>query len=367
VPIVGEMSLPPMFVTRKFPPSVGGMETLASGVWEVLRESDDNAILVSHRGSNSTLLLWLPVAAWKVAWSLLRRQVGFVLVGDAATYAFLHPILRLLGADYGTMVMGLDLTYGNRVYRYVVYRALQRAPLVLAISEATARTTEEIGVPKERIRVVRPGIPVPRVNADTRSRARATLISALGILNDSVLVLSLGRLVRRKGFRWFVEHVLPATASEVHYLVAGGGPEAGAIIEAARAAGVSDRVHLLGQVGDHLRDQLFFGCDLMVQPNIRVPNDVEGFGLVIIESTLRGTPVVAASLQGIKDAVVDRVTGLLVPTESSSDWCELIVKLTSDPSELEVLGATFRENAIDLYGQERMARELLSVIDNSQT
>jgi glycosyltransferase involved in cell wall biosynthesis len=176
----------------------------------------------------------------------------------------------------------------------------------------------------------------------------------------------LGRLVRRKGFRWFVEQVLPATANEVHYLVAGGGPEAGAIIEAARAAGVSDRVHLLGQVGNHLRDQLFFGCDLMVQPNIRVPNDVEGFGLVIIESTLRGTPVVAASLQGIKDAVVDRVTGLLVPTESSSDWCELIVKLTSDPSELEVLGATFRENAIDLYGQERMARELLSVIDNDR-
>jgi glycosyltransferase involved in cell wall biosynthesis len=177
----------------------------------------------------------------------------------------------------------------------------------------------------------------------------------------------LGRLVRRKGVRWFVEHVLPATANEVHYLVVGGGPEAGDIMEAARAAGVSDRVHLLGQVGDHLRDQLFFGCDLMVQPNIRVPNDVEGFGLVIIESTLRGTPVVAASLQGIKDAVVDRVTGFLVPTESTSDWCELIVKLTSDPSELELLGATFRENAIDLYGQERMARELLSVIDNSRT
>jgi glycosyltransferase involved in cell wall biosynthesis len=101
---------------------------------------------------------------------------------------------------------------------------------------------------------------------------------------------------------------------------------------------------------------------MLVQPNILVPNDVEGFGLVMIEATLRGTPVLAAGLQGIKDAVVDGVTGQLLPSGADSEWVRMMNEWCRDRQELASLGQRFRARAIELYSQERMGRELLNEI-----
>ena len=342
------------------------METLAEGVWRILTASDEQTLLVAYNGSNRGLVRWLPVASWYIFRSLLKKETGFVLIGDAATHAFLYPILRLFRVPHATMVHGLDLAYSKSVYKALVQRTLKRAPVVIANSEATAESARDIGIPAARICVVRPGIPVPTFTLDMKASARSSLISSMGIEPDSILLLSLGRLVRRKGVRWFVENVLPSTDDNVHYLIAGSGGEAEHITHAAQKTGLGHRVHMLGQVSDETRDRLMYGCDLMVQPNIRVPNDIEGFGLVIIEATLRGTVVLASDLQGIKDAVVDNGTGFLVAPEDIDGWCQVVGELTSDPTALGSLGESFRLSAIDLYSEERMGRELLATIDRAR-
>jgi glycosyltransferase involved in cell wall biosynthesis len=338
------------------------METLANTVWQVLKDRYPEALLLAYGGSNRGLIRWLPKAAWILFLSLRRKSADFVLIGDAATYAFLYPVLRFARVRHATMVMGLDLTFHNRIYRAVAYRTIRRAPRVIAISEATADTAREIGVPADAIRVIRPGLPVPPFVPHMKSEARTALAASLSIDHDSVLALSLGRLVKRKGVTWFVLNVLPRTDARVHYVVAGMGPEFDVIKKMSERAGVANRVHLLGSVDDALRDRLLYGCDMLVQPNILVPNDVEGFGLVMIEATLRGTPVLAAGLQGIKDAVVDGVTGQLLPSGADSEWVRMMNEWCRDRQELASLGQRFRARAIELYSQERMGRELLNEI-----
>lgn len=356
------MARQPLFVTRKFPPSVGGMETLAEGVWRSLETTAPGAVLVAHGGSNRQLPRWLPGALLRVFVLLLRRKVDFVLAGDAPMYASLFPLLRLFRVPQATMVMGLDLTYNHWLYRALVHPALLRAPRVIAISAATADMARSLGVLDARVSVIRLGVPAPAVSPDDRITAAKEIRRRYGLADDSVVLLTLGRLVRRKGARWFVQDVLPHLPARTVYLLAGDGPEGDPIRSTADSADLADRVHLLGRVDDATRELLLRGADLFVQPNIRVSGDMEGFGLVTIEASMRGTPMVASGIEGILDAVVDGETGLLLPPEDVDAWVQRLRELTADLEGLSALGAKFQAQTRELYGEDQMARRLMAEI-----
>jgi phosphatidylinositol alpha-1,6-mannosyltransferase len=348
----------PVFVTRKFPPSVGGMETLAAGVWRSVLAVRPDAIKISHGGANRDLVWWLPLSLIRLVVLIARRQVEFVLTGDALMYASATGLLRLFRVPHATMIMGLDVTFESRIYRAVVHPLLRRAPRVIAISSATAQRAREFGVPADRVSILRLGVQAPDVDAEGRTAASIAVRGRHHFAESDVLILTLGRLVQRKGVRWFVTEVLPALPQYVHYLVVGDGEDEAAILAAADRAGVADRVHLLGRVDDADREDLLRGVDLFVQPNIPVPGDMEGFGLVTIEAAMRGTPVVAADLEGIKDAVVDGHTGILLAPQDGQAWVDRLSLLVADRRALVRLGAEFQVVVRKLHGEAAMARAL---------
>jgi phosphatidylinositol alpha-1,6-mannosyltransferase len=338
------------------------METLAEGVWRSLVAVDPQARLVALGRSNRNLLWWLPWALLRSAALLRRRQVGLVLTGDALTYAVLAPLLRVFRVPNATMVMGLDLTYESRLYRAIVHRALRKAPSVIAISAATAERAVEFGVSRDRVSVLRLGVQAPVVTAADRRAARAAVHARLGLEPDAIVLLTIGRLVRRKGAQWFVANVVPGLPASVHYVVAGDGADADVVRQRVADGGLQARVHVLGSVDDEVREELMRGADIVVQPNIRVPGDMEGFGLVTIEAAMRGAPVVASDLEGIKDAVVDGVTGVLVPPEDAGQWVATLTRLLADPEELEAMAARFQQATIDRYGEAAMAAGLQEIL-----
>ena len=146
------MTRQPVFVTRKYPPAVGGMETLATGVWRSLLTVRPDAVKISHGGSNLALVWWLPLSLIRLASLILRRRVEFVLTGDALAYAIVRPLVALSRMSNATMVVGRDVTYPNPVYRAAVLPLLRRAPKVIAISPATAERVREVGIDPERTR-----------------------------------------------------------------------------------------------------------------------------------------------------------------------------------------------------------------------
>ena len=297
-----------------------------------------DAKLMAYGGKNRGLIWWMPTALVRLAAAVAARRVEVVLTGDALMYAVASPLLRLFRVRHATMIMGLDVTYENRLYRAVVHPSLRRAEAVMAISAATAAQAEEFGVPRDRITVLRLGVQAPPAAGADKALARAELHKRLELADGDVVLLTLGRLVTRKGAAWFVEFVLPRVPAHVHYVLAGDGPEAERIAAAARSAAVSERVHFLGGVSDAERELVMRGADLFVQPNVAVPGDMEGFGLVTIEAAMRATPVLAADLEGIKDAVIDGVTGQLAPSGDADAWVEQLTALLADPAALREIG-----------------------------
>ena len=355
----------PLFVTRKFPPSIGGMETLALGVWRSLYRTCPAARRIALGRSNVHLLWWMPWMVARVGGLLARRRVDRVLCGDALTYAVVGPLVRWFRVPCVVIVNGLDVTYPNPAYRAFVLPRIRSAPQVLAISAATSDAVEAVGVAGGRIGILPLGLEAPNVSAADRDTARQQAWRRLSLAPDSVLLLTLGRLVRRKGAAWFVSEVLWRLPPTVHYALAGDGVDEVRIVSAAEDAGVRSRVHLLGRVDDGVREELLRGADLFIQPNIAVPGDMEGFGLVTIEAALRGTPVVAADLEGLKDAVVHEHTGLLLPSGDADVWVSTITDLTAHPAELAGLGRRFAAEAAGRYGEAAMGAVLTKALSSS--
>ncbi|MEP7051762.1 MAG: glycosyltransferase family 4 protein [Pseudomonadota bacterium] len=308
-----------LFVTRKYPPRIGGMESLSYGLTTGFPEPKTTLAL---RSSQKHLVWFLPYVVLRVAFTAHRYDV--IHLGDAMLgVAGLVP--RLLGRKVAVSVHGLDLTWPNPLYQAYL-RLFLRADVFIANSEATKRIAEERGLAP--VRTILIGVPeryfgVPRGVQDAELTRQAA---------GRVVLVTLGRLVRRKGVLWFVQHVLPRLPG-VLYLVIGVGADREAIERAAAEAGVTQALWLAGSVTDARLLSLLGAADIFVMPNIRVPGDAEGFGIVAIEAAASGLPVVASRLEGIPDAISDGHNGTLVPPEDAESYLSVLRPLVTNADE----------------------------------
>lgn len=323
-----------LFVTRKFPPSVGGMERAA---WELCRSLEGLATVhrVSYGGPNRFLPLAGPWLLLRALWKLRTRRVDVVYLQDGLL-APLVPLLKLVSnRPVVVTVHGLEVTCRNPMVRALVGWGLPRADRVVVASRRTAREVEALhpGMPVECIPWgVGPEFFLDRDRGELREALAARLGLAPGALADRRLLLTTGRLVRRKGVAWFVREVVPRLDEGVLYVVAGEGPERPGVERAVQARGLQERVLLLGQVPDEVRNLLYNAADLFVMPNVPVPGDLEGFGLVALEAASCGTPVCASRLDGLVDAVQEGRTGRLLPPEDAEAWARALSEELDRPS-----------------------------------
>jgi glycosyltransferase involved in cell wall biosynthesis len=131
-----------------------------------------------------------------------------------------------------------------------------------------------------------------------------------------------------------VQNVFPKLPKETLYLIAGEGPEKEKLNQLIKRAHLEKRVILLGKVSDETRLQLLKAADIFLMPNIKVKNDMEGFGLVALEAVVCGLPVIAAKLEGITEAIQDRKNGFLVDPHNVDGFIRLINFVNSNPQKI---------------------------------
>ena len=171
-------------------------------------------------------------------------------------------------------------------------------------------------------------------------------------------ILTVGRLVERKGFDVLIRSLAAVPGAEL--LIAGGPPaaeldadaEACRLLAVAEQCGVSDRVHLLGAVSRADMPALMRSADV-----IACAPWYEPFGMVAVEAMACGIPVVASAVGGLTDTVIDGVTGVLVPPHSPDRMAAALRTLLGDRS----LQLSFRSAALDRarsrYAWDRIAVE----------
>jgi len=172
-----------------------------------------------------------------------------------------------------------------------------------------------LDVDERRIVQINPGVDVQRFtpNLDCADLQESVALSA-----GQNLILSVGRLSRRKGFDQVIK-ALPSllkSGLDVKYALIGIGEDGQYLKDLAVQFGVEDRVHFLGHVEAIDLPRWYNACDIFAMPNREINGDTEGFGLVFLEAAACGKPSIAGLAGGTGSAVLDGETGIRVDGDS---------------------------------------------------
>ncbi len=271
-------------------------------------------------------------------------DVDAILFSSMVTGTLTIPLRRIMEHHRirsGVIVHGLDVTTPVGVYQMVIRKVFRSADVILPVSRATGDACIERGLDPDRIRVIHNGVDTERFpQPGARSQMRAELLAMFEVgpdimPNNAFIVCSVGRQVKRKGFAWFIRNVMPSLPENVHYWLAGEGPERSLIERAVREEMLTERVHLLGKISDVQLKALYRGADLFVMPNIPVSGDMEGFGIVMLEAGLNGLPSVAAEIEGIREVIKEGENGVFVASGDRLGFVSAIKRFLEDSDVLE--------------------------------
>jgi glycosyltransferase involved in cell wall biosynthesis len=315
-----------LFITRKYPPSVGGMEKVSYDLSNELSKKIPTTI-ISWGGPQKWLFYFLPKAFFQSLFFIPSKKITNIHLADGLL-APLGLALKIITRRKVTVtVHGLDITYKNKLYQAIIPYCLSKLDKIVCISSATKNECIKRGVPANKCTVIPWGV-YPNEFKIKATRKALEKIAGMELKNKKVLI-TVGRLVKRKGVSWFIENVMPKLDSNYIFLVAGSGPERTDIQNVIKAQNLKDRVKLLGKVSDLDKKILYNTADVFVMPNIKVEGDIEGFGIVAIEASSVGLPVVASNLEGIRDAIINGKTGYLIESGANTNWANNILRAES--------------------------------------
>ena len=234
------------------------------------------------------------------------------------------------------------------------YRAaLPLHDAVICVSDGVAESHRAAGVPEEVIRVVRNGISTPHP-----TRGRAEIRAELGVDEDAPLAVTVGRLTEQKGHATLLDAVpaILAAVPRARFVWVGRGPLEAQLVRAIDDRDLAGAITLVPTWDDV--PSLLAAGDVTV-----FASRFEGLPLVALEAMAVGRPVVGTRVIGLEEAVLDGITGRLVPPDDPSALAAALIELMTDPARVTTFGDAGRERQRSEFGAARMAAEVAAVYE----
>jgi glycosyltransferase involved in cell wall biosynthesis len=301
---------------------------------------------------------------WRTARKIARRHGATVMHGH---WVVPGGITASLAAPDVPLVVSL---HGSDVYvaetlapaRAAARRAFRRAGFVTACSADLATRAIALGADPSRIETIPYGVDAGRFHPDPA--ARRARRRELGVGDAVPLCVAAGRLVRKKGFEYLVDAI--AALPQAVLAIAGEGTLHDELRERARAAGVAERVRLLGNQTQDRVGELFAAADMICVPSVRDDSgNVDGLPNVVLEALASGTPVITTTAGGIGAVVEDQRTAMVVPERDAAAIAAAMANIASNPDAARQLGAAARAEVSARFGWERAAARFEAAYDRA--
>lgn len=360
-----------LFITRKYPPAKGGMETLSYNL--TTRYPEEKKIIAMKKRNQIHLVWFLPYCFLYLAFH--SRKFELVHLSDLVLI-ILGAWAKLINGKIKVVLNahGLDLNFAERngflarIYRWYLSFMGKEKNYDLLI--CNSQKTQEICQKKnfKKTIVIPLGIEIPTTK---KSFHKEDLFKIIGHQDPAKkYILTVGRLIKRKGVNWFIKEVMPQLNPEIVYLVVGEADwlktkenEVALIKKTILEKNLQKRVLLLGKVSEEELEILYYTADLFIMPNISVTGDIEGFGLVALEASGRGLPVIASKVDGLSDAIHHEKNGLIVPEKNSEVFVQLINRILNDPVFSRDLARKGEIYTKEQFGWEKIIRKYTEVFE----
>lgn len=351
-----------LLVTNDFPPRPGGIQSYLQALAGQLPPDDLVVYAPRWRGDShvkfdaeqkfqvvrhpTTLMLPTPLVMRRAAKLLRSENCDTVWFGAAAPLALMSPVLRRAGAE-----RILASTHGHEVGWSMLPAARQalrvigeQTDVVTYVSKYTrARFSAAFG-PNAALEYLPPGVDPDVFRPDPAARAELRQRYGLG---DRPTILCLSRLVPRKGQDALIVAMLQIRerVDGAVLVIAGGGPYEEKLRALAEALGVADSVVFTGRVrSDELAAHHTLADVFAMPARTRGAGlDVEGLGIVYLEASASGVPVVAGRSGGAPETVIEGKTGRVVDGRKIDQIVDAIAGILADPEAAARMGAAGRQ------------------------
>ncbi len=343
-------------LTMDYPPMRGGVARYLSELKKASSGEMEVWVPTEHPGQEEDAVK--RVIFWWSGWPKWLPSIGRCLqvpkdktilvshVFPLGTAAWIASFFG--GRDYAVLFHGTDLARARTVWkRFLLRRITSRAMGLFANSQATARALMNLAPDSDPV-VVTPGV------SGYAGPDRVTARGELGLGEKEFVVLSVCRLVERKGIDILIQAVAKLTAPNVRLAVVGSGPYSDQLHKLAALMGVE--VIWVEDAKDDEVAKWYAAADVFCLPAREEADDVEGFGIVFLEAAAACLPVIAGKGWGTGEAVVNGKTGMLVIPDTDH-VSSALQSLMTDPELRKKLGQAGKERAErDFQWEERWER-----------
>lgn len=359
-----------LLFTSEFPPFKGGVANYYGQLVNYWPIQEKLVILNNNKEElikNSDFLPWWP-AIGALKRKIAKNQIDYVLVGQILPLGTVAWLLSWFQPfRYAVFLHGMDLSFALRSERkkWLANLILKRADKVICANSYVAEKVEQFyPATNGKISVVNPGIPAGAPPVDLKDLAE---IENTYNLTGKTVLFSLGRLVKRKGVDQTIKALAEMTTPIIDnliYFIGGAGPRE-EYLRRLVPDRLAKKIIFLGELSEKEKWLWLKRSDIFIMPSRNIDGDFEGFGIVYLEANLSGKPVIAGNSGGVKDAVKDGYSGLLVDPEDPVSIKEVINKLVLDKDLREKLGQQGQRRAIQEFNWEKQTAKLVSIITTS--
>ncbi len=379
-----EKKNPLLLVTVDFPPHLNGVSTVSRELSQRIAQQGKKLLIIgpADRGdrefdqSQPYRVFRVPGYDWGylrfipillcMPWVILRYGIQKVFAMNIAYGGLLSWLLSFfVPLEYLIFAYGYEFEKVKTIpwVRALYLRIYRRAKAVVACSEGVRERLIRFGVAPEKIKVLYPAVDLERYRPVEIPRS---YLEEKG-LSDRKIILTVGRLIERKGH----DQVLAALPRirghfpDVLYCIVGAGSYEKKLREQVKLLGLEPNVRFFGKVSEEELLFLYNACRVFIMPSREIPEEghVEGFGIVYLEASACGKPVIGGRSGGVLEALRDGETGFLVAPHDPAEITEKINLLLSEPARAQAMGLKGLEWVRRAFRWDRYAEECRRCLD----
>lgn len=328
-----------VLVTKNLPPDVGGIETM----WQEFIEHSSNQINLHVIGpkhakpyiNSSCNFMGTPkslngLLIYSLFYSLKYRKLlkGSTLISGSGVTAPIALLMKFILNSKATCYLhGLDIVYENFTYQQFNIKSIKYFDTIVANSKNTERLANSKGITRNNCTTITPGT--------KRTLTPKNIPKKYQIDPQRKNLLIFGRIIKRKGIPDFIKkcypHLLLADPNFHLHIIGNSNnqyrknDELTSLMKAIEKTKTESHITLWGQLSDHSLHQVISQCDLNIFPAIAIKNDVEGFGITILEAAQLGIKTIAFDCGGIPDAIDKTYNGQTVNAGNYDEMTKIIL------------------------------------------
>ncbi len=379
-----------LFITHKYPPSIGGMENQSYALVQGMRTFAKVHCIFYDIESQSKLWFFLTLKKRVRAYIKSNPNIDIIHVNDGLLGLFCAWIKKEFRIPLSVTIHGLDIVFPLPFFQKRLIQRLQKYDSIIGVSSATRDECLKRNFDPDKVIAISNGVDADNPFGENIKNPYELINDTFSLdLKGRRTLVTMGRSVKRKGFSWFIREVLPLLDDRVHFVIIGpfnkrdsflykmasvvlgkkrkkyldllfGYPSDEKDIQKLQQDDtLNHRFTHLGKLQAKQVAAIYKIADAFIMPNIKMEGDFEGFGLVALEASVAGLPVITSGIEGISDAVIDKKNGIHVKEGNGETWKQVIHSFLEDGQKLEEMSIGGKRYTLQNYSWEKMVKNYL--------